>query len=107
MENIIKRIVEMDRKAKAITDAARQEKLEAEKEIAGKAAALREEYLERARRRAAINGETERTMAEQRWKKREAQYRRQMEQMQACYDAGFEQLADELVRRVLAEDTPS
>ena len=107
MENIIKRIVEMDQKAKTITDAARQDKLDAEKEIAGKAAALREEYLERARRRSQINGETERTVAEQRWKKREAQYNRQMAKMQERYDAEFEQLADALVQRVLAEDTPS
>ena len=63
MEEMIKRIIDMDKKAREITDAAQQEKIDCEKEIAQKAAQLRSEYLERARRRIQVNAETERTLA--------------------------------------------
>ncbi len=103
MEDIIKRIVEMDKRAREITDAARQEKLDAGPEIEQKASALREEYLGRARRRAEINGETERTIAEQNWRKRAAVYTKRTEQMQAYYNAHSDELVDQLVARVLEE----
>ena len=50
MEEMIKRIIDMDRKAQEITEAARREKLESEKELVKRAEALKEEYLDRARR---------------------------------------------------------
>ena len=67
MENMIKRIVEMDQKARQITEAAQREKLDSEKEIAEKAAQLRADYLERARRRIQLNSDTERAAAEKAW----------------------------------------
>ena len=45
MEEMIKRIIDMDRKAQEITEAARREKLESEKELFKRAEALKEEYL--------------------------------------------------------------
>ena len=42
MEAMIKRIIDMDKKARQITDAAEQEKADSEKEIAEKAAQLRD-----------------------------------------------------------------
>lgn len=48
MEEMIKRIIDMDRKAQEITEAARREKLESEKELFKRAEALKEEYLDRA-----------------------------------------------------------
>ena len=68
MENMIRRIVEMDQKARQITEAAQREKLDSEKEIAEKAAQLRADYLERARRRIQLNSDTERAAAEKAWK---------------------------------------
>ena len=65
MEEMIKRIIDMDRKAQEITEAARREKLESEKELVKRAEALKEEYLDRARRRIQINAETEQTLLEQ------------------------------------------
>ena len=103
MENMIKRIIDMDRKAQDITDAAQREKLEAEKEIAEKARALKEEYLERARRRIQINSETERTIAEQRWKKREQAYAAQREKLEQTYAARREELVKDIVDNVLAD----
>ena len=42
MEEMIKRIIDMDRKAQEITEAARREKLESEKELDKRAEALKE-----------------------------------------------------------------
>ena len=103
MKTIINQIIEMDRQAKEITDAANREKLNAERDIEAQAESLRTEYLERARRRAQINGETERTIAEQKWRRTEKRYKAKEEQMQAAFEERREQLADELVARVLGE----
>lgn len=101
MKNIINQIIEMDQQAKQITDAARREKLNAEHDIEKRAEALRAEYLDRARRRARINSETERTIADQKWRRVEAKYKKQEERLQAVFDEQGERLADELVARVL------
>lgn len=85
MEDMIKRIVDMDRKAKEITESARREKLESVEEIKERAAALREEYLDRARRRIQINAETERTLFEQTWRRRAAAFDRYGERLDALY----------------------
>ena len=103
MENMIKRIIDMDRKAQAITEAAQREKLESEKEIAEKARALKEDYLARARRRIQINSETERTIAEQKWKKREEAYAAQTKKLEETYDARRAELAKAIVNNVLAD----
>lgn len=100
MKSIINQIIEMDRQAKQITDAARQEKLNAERDIEQRAETLRTEYLDRARKRAQINAETERTIAEQKWRRVEARYKMQEEHLQAVFDEQGERLAEELATRV-------
>ncbi len=104
MEDMIKRIVDMDQKAREITDSARQEKLQAEDEIAKRAKALREEYLEMARRRIQINAETDRTIFEQKWRRRADQYARQTQHMEQLYTDQHDHWVDEIVRRVLEPD---
>ena len=103
MENMIRRIIDMDRKAQDITEAAQREKLESEKEIAEKAKALKEDYLSRARRRIQINNETERTLAEQKWKKREEAYAAQLQKLEQTYASRREELTKAIVDHVLAD----
>ena len=50
MEDMIKRILDMDKKAQEITEAAQKEKSAAQEEIGRRAEALKVEYLDRARR---------------------------------------------------------
>lgn len=100
MKSIINQIIEMDHQAKKITDAARQEKLNAERDIEKRAEALRTEYLDRARRRALINAETERTVAEQKWRRVETRYKKQEERLRTVFDEQGERLAEELAARV-------
>jgi len=103
MENMINRIVEMDKKAKAITDAAGQERAAAEQDIARKAEEIRNEYLERARRRINLNGETERKLADEKWKVKEAAFTAQRETMDKLAAEKSAAWTDEIVGRVLAK----
>ena len=96
MEDMIRRIVDMDKKAREITEAAEKEKAESEKEIIEKAARLREDYLAQARRRIRVNRETERKAAEEEWAKARAHYDEQLDRINALYA----EHGDEWVRRI-------
>ena len=72
MQNMIKEIVDMDRRAREITEAAQQEKINSEKEVAEKREQIREEYLTKARERIALNEPKEREAAEEAWRAVEA-----------------------------------
>ena len=103
MEEMIKRIIDMDKKAREITEAAQREKLDSEKEIAENAKKLREEYLEKARRRIQVNAETERTLAEQEWRRQKAKYDKQREDLEASYGAHHEEWVKQIVANVLSD----
>ena len=100
MEEMIKRIIDMDRKAQEITEAARREKLESEKELVKRAEALKEEYLDRARRRIQINAETEQTLLEQKWRKREEYYAEQTARLERLYAQKPTQWVADIVKKV-------
>ena len=100
MEDMIKRIIDMDRKAQEITEAARREKLESEKELVKRAEALKEEYLDRARRRIQINAETEQTLLEQKWRKREEYYAEQTARLERLYAQKHTQWVADIVKKV-------
>ena len=101
MQDIIRRILEMDQKAQAITDEARLEKLDSEREVAAEAQRFRDEQLARARKRIQINREMEQTIAQQTWQRREERYRRQEARLDALYAENRERWVSELVGRVL------
>ena len=55
MEDMIAKIVEMDKKARDMTDEAQQNKLDYKQHILRKKERIKNEYLERAKKRIAIN----------------------------------------------------
>ena len=67
MQDMVKQIVDMDRKAREITDEALLEKINSEKEVVKKREEIRSEYLEKARKRIALNEPAERAAAEAAW----------------------------------------
>ena len=101
MENMLKRIMDMDRQAQKIIDAARQEKLEAERTIARQTEELRENYLDRTRRRIQINAENERTILRQNWRRRETGYQKQKQSKEQTFAEKGEEWAAELADRVI------
>ncbi len=69
MQDMVKQIVDMDRKAREITDAAQLDKINSEKEVQEKRVEIREQYLAKARARIALNEPQERAAAEAAWEK--------------------------------------
>ena len=67
MQDIVKQIVDMDRKAREITAAVEQDRLNSEKEIAQKRVELRAEYLAKAREAIPSSESQERAAAEKEW----------------------------------------
>jgi len=104
MEDLIKQIVDMDRKAREITDAAQMEKVNSEKEVAAKREQIRNEYLERARRRIALNEPKERAAAEKEWKEKEKRNEVLFQKLDKLYAENGDKWVKEMVERVLGSD---
>ncbi len=103
MQDMVKQIVEMDRKAREITDAAQLEKVNSEKEVAKKREEIREEYLERARKRIALNEPAERAAAEEKWEKVKEHYEKVSQELDSRYTAKGGEWVRTIVTRVIGE----
>ena len=98
MEEMIRRIIDIDKKAREITDAAYKERLESERTIGDKASKLQDEVLSRARRRIQINKELENVILEQEWEKKKAFYDKQI----ICMDELTAKHGDEWVNAIVS-----
>ena len=98
MQDMIQQIVEMDRKAREITDAAQQEKVHSEKEIAKRREEIRTEYLAKARRRIALNEPQERAAAEKAWERASRHY----EEVSHALDERYQMMGDRWVQEIVA-----
>lgn len=103
MQDLIKQIVEMDRKAREITDAAQLEKVSSEKEVAQKREQIRNDYLERARKRIAMNEPNERAVAEAGWNEKKKKIAELSEKLDALYTKNGDKWVNSIVARVLGE----
>ncbi|QNO17118.1 hypothetical protein [Caproicibacterium amylolyticum] len=101
MKDMIKEIVDIDREAQQITDAAQQKKLSSAEEVAKRREEIRAQYLDRARKRIAKNEPAERASAEKEWEKTETHYAAVREKLEADYQKNGDQWIKELVSRVL------
>ncbi|WP_312692994.1 hypothetical protein [Caproiciproducens sp.] len=103
MQDLIKQIVEMDRKAREITDAAQLEKVSSEKEVAQKREQIRNDYLERARKRIALNEPNERAVAEADWDEKKKKIAELSEKLDVLYTKNGDKWVNSIVARVLGE----
>lgn len=103
MQNMIAQIVEMDRKAREITEAAQLEKINSEKEVAAKREEIRTEYLARARKRIALNESAERAAAEADWEKIRQKHAEIAKQLDTLYSEKGPEWVDTIYTRVLGE----
>lgn len=101
MKDTIQQIVEMDRRAREITEAAQTERTHSEKEITERCDELRRSYLEKAKHRIEVNEPAERAAAEADWKEKEAHLTALKERMEQQYSANAERWAEAIVARVL------
>ncbi len=101
MENMIKRIVEMDEKAREITQEAQRSKLDSAADIAQKKQAMRNDYLERARKRIKMNERTEQQAADAEWEETVQKYRDRTKELDETYRAHCGEWVDQIVARVI------
>lgn len=101
MQDLMKQIVEMDRKAREITDSAQKEKVSSEKKVSKRREEIRTEYLERARRRIAESEPKEREAAEAEWEKKDARNAELIKRLDDLYREKGEQWVSQITERVL------
>lgn len=103
MQDLIKQIVDMDRKAREITDAAQMEKISSEKEVVERREQIRSDYLERARKRIAINEPKERAAAETGWEEKKKKYSEISQKLDELYNKKGDDWVNAIVARVTGE----
>lgn len=101
MQNLIKQIVEMDQKARAITDSAQKEKIDSEKEVSRRREEIRKNYLEKARQRIAENEPVERAAAEKAWVEKNKKNEVLLKQMNDLYAKNGDKWVSDITDRII------
>ena len=99
MQDIVKQIVDMDRKAREITAAVEQDRLNSETELAPTRVELRAEYLAKAREAIPSSESQERAAAEKEWEivaKKHADLSRELDEL-------YSKKGDEWVNNIVAQ----
>lgn len=103
MQDMIKKIVDMDEKAQEITEEAKRSKALSAQEIAETKERIRENYLARARKRIELNRIQEKNQAHQILADAEKKYEVQLIKMQELYRQQGGNWVDAIVGRVIGE----
>lgn len=103
MQDLMQQIIEMDRKARKITEAAQLEKVNSEKEIQKSREEVRRRYLEEARNRIAKNEPLERAAMEKSWEKLKDRSAALSDGLDRLYKEKGTLWVDEIVQRVTGE----
>ena len=103
MQDMIKKIVDMDEKAQEITEEAKRSKALSAHEIAETKERIRENYLARARKRIELNRIQEKNQARQILADAEKKYEVQLIKMQELYRQQGGNWVDAIVGRVIGE----
>lgn len=103
MRDMIAKIIEMDKTARDLTQRAQKDKINLENEIKAKKNEIRTEYLERARKRLAINETTERRLAEEQKTKIMLSCKKIYKKMGETYEQNCEIWVRIIVKNVLGD----
>ena len=103
MQDMIKKIVDMDEKAQEITEEAKRSKALSAQEIAETKERIRENYLARARKRIELNRIQEKNQARQILADAEKKYEVHLIKMQELYRQQGGNWVDAIVGRVIGE----
>lgn len=101
MQNLLKQIVEMDRKAREITDSAEQKKADTEKEIVERKEEIRRNYLEKARARITENEPLERAAAEKEWQEKNEKNEILLKKINDLYAQNGDRWVNEITERII------
>lgn len=101
MQDIIKKIIEIDQRAQKMTDEALAMKAEAEAAIVKDKQALREQYIERARKRISTTTAVEEDFLKESLAEIDKRFERVESQLKSSYEQNHEKWAGEIYERVL------
>ena len=100
VEDMIARILEMDKKARDMTDEAQKDKLANEQQVIQKKESLKNEYLERAKKRIAINQQSARKKADNYLRVIEERDSAVIQELDKTYEKNRDIWVDSIVARV-------
>ncbi len=103
MQDLMKQIINMDQKARQITEAAQHEKVDSTKEIEKRREEIRQKYMDEARRRIAKNEPKERAAAEAVWEQKKQHSDELAARLDQMYREKGDQWVKQIVSRVLGE----
>lgn len=103
MEDMIQKIVEMDKKARDITAEAQKSKIDYEHEIIRTKEKIKNDFLERAQKRVEINSRVARQKADDEIKVIRSRYSDLTEKLDNNYSENGDKWVDEIVSRVVGE----
>lgn len=101
MQDMLKKIIEMDEKARQMKEEAQLEKAATEKEIEDIKHKIYNDYIERAKERIEKNSQIDRESAEKSWEITKAKHKSVLIELEAMYDQNHENWVEEIVNRVL------
>ena len=102
MQDMLKKIIEMDEQARLVKEQAQQEKAATEQEIIDTKKRIYNEYIERAKIRVEKNLEVDRTNAQKQWEKSQVKNEEIINELETSFSENSEKWAEEIVKRVLA-----
>lgn len=102
MQDMLKKIIEMDEQARLVKEQAQQEKAATEQEIIDTKKRIYNEYIERAKIRVEKNLEVDRANAQKQWEKSQVKNEEIINELETSFSENSEKWADEIVKRVLA-----
>lgn len=103
MKDMIKKIVDMDKKAQELDEQNKIEKQNFEKEIADEKQKIYDRYIEEAKSESAQNEAELKKEAEAVWLKNEEKRKTLIENLQNDYEANCDKWVDTIVKRVIAQ----
>ncbi len=101
MQDMLKKIIEMDEQARLVKEKAQLEKAATEKEIIETKKRIYDDYIERAKERVNKNLEVDRANAQKEWELTKAKHHSTMVQLDAMYAENCDKWVDEIVSNVL------
>ncbi len=102
MQDMLKKIIEMDEQARLVKEKAQQERAATEQEIIDTKQRIYNEYIERAKIRVEKNLEVDRAHAQKNWEETQAKNEEIKKELERSYSENAQNWADEIVSRVLA-----
>lgn len=101
MEDMLAKIVEMDERARELTEEANREKVNSEADIAKAKEDVYNNYIEKARKRIAKNEITERKAADEKFKKSQQEQKEALERLEKTFSENCDKWVDSIVSAVI------